>query len=214
MASSAYLTGRRRYQRPQGMLWSNNPGTLQDGLYIPQGFEVGADFSGALANEFLITSDDNRSPMDFAFERLESRKRMINGRMRSYHIADKLRITVSWDLLPSRSYALDPNFAVATAGQAVAGRSSQYKTLAEYTSDGGAGGVDLLSWYESHTGPFWVFLAYDKYSNFPEGEGKYGHLDQYNEVMEMYFADFSYSVVKRGGNNFDFWNVSLTLEEV
>ena len=43
MATAAYLTGRRRYQRPQALLWAENPGTLQDGLYIPTGFEIGAD---------------------------------------------------------------------------------------------------------------------------------------------------------------------------
>jgi hypothetical protein len=213
MTSAAYMSGRRRYQRPQGMLWSNNPGTLQDGFYFPQGYEVNADYSGALENEFLILSDNNRSPIDFSFDRIESRKRMINGRMRSYHIADKLKITISWDMLPSRSYALDPNFEIDNENGRL-GKSQLTNTSLEYTTDGGAGGVDMLDWYESHTGPFWVFLAYDKFSNFPDGEGKYGHLNKYNEVMEMYFADFSYSVVKRGGSNFDFWNVSLTLEEV
>lgn len=210
MTSAAYMSGRKKYQRPQAMLWSNNPGTLQNGLYIPQGYEIGANYSGELENEFIILSDDNRSPIDFSFERIESRKRMVNGRMRSYHIADKLKFTVSWDMLPSRSYALNPNFSV--SGNTV-GKSAMAKTSLEYTTDGGAGGVELLDWYENHSGPFWVYLSYDKYSNFPDGEGKYGHLGQYNEVVEMYFADFSYSIVKRGGTNFDFWNISVTLEE-
>jgi hypothetical protein len=30
----------------------------------------------------------------------------------------------------------------------------------------------------------------------------------------MYFTDFNYTVVKRGGSNFDFWNITVTLEEV
>jgi hypothetical protein len=32
--------------------------------------------------------------------------------------------------------------------------------------------------------------------------------------MQVYFADFNYTVVKRGGNNHDLWNISVTLEEV
>jgi hypothetical protein len=32
--------------------------------------------------------------------------------------------------------------------------------------------------------------------------------------MEVYFADFNYTVVKRGGANHDLWNISVTLEEV
>ena len=63
-----------------------------------------------------------------------------------------------------------------------------------------------------------MYLAYDKYSNFKtSGEitnASYGHLAQYNEVIQVYFADFNYSVVRRGGSNFDLWNISATLEEV
>ena len=42
MATSAYLTGRKRYSRPQSILWANNAGTLSNGLYVPNGIEVGA----------------------------------------------------------------------------------------------------------------------------------------------------------------------------
>ena len=43
MATAAYVSGRKRYQRPQGVLWSENAGTLVDGLYVPSGPEIGAD---------------------------------------------------------------------------------------------------------------------------------------------------------------------------
>ena len=43
MTTSAYMSGRKRYQRPQAALWSNNAGTLTGGLYVPNGYEVGAD---------------------------------------------------------------------------------------------------------------------------------------------------------------------------
>jgi hypothetical protein len=42
MATAAYMTGRKRYQRPEAILWSNNSGTLTSGLYVPNGYEVGA----------------------------------------------------------------------------------------------------------------------------------------------------------------------------
>jgi hypothetical protein len=58
MATAAYLTGRRRYQRPQAILWSENPGTLVDGIYLPTGYEVGADTGDetdeSLFNQFMI----------------------------------------------------------------------------------------------------------------------------------------------------------------
>lgn len=213
MANEAYMLGRKKYQRPQAMMWSDNSGTLVDGLYVPNGFEVnsdpGSETNEDLFDQFLILSDDNRTPLDFKPTRIENRKRMVNGRMRSYHIADKLTLSTSWDMLPSRSYYLRPNFSQET------GKSdySNYRSL-EYTTDGGAGGVDILDWYENHKGSFWVYLAYDKHSAFGNNDSAYGHLSKYNQLVEMYIADFSYSVVKRGGSNHDFWNVSVTLEEV
>ena len=215
MATAAYMTGRRRYQRPQALLWSENAGTLVSGLYVPTGYEIGATVpegtSDSLIDQFLILSDHNRGELQFTPVRIEQRQRTINGRMRSYHIADKLNMSVSWNNLPSRAYYQDAAFDSA-------GTSDYKNTTGEFTADGGAGGVELLSWYENHQGPFWMYLAYDKYSNFPvDGEitdASYGHLAQYNQIMQVYIADFNYSIVKRGGTNHDLWNISVTLEEV
>lgn len=210
MATSAYLTGRRRYQRPQAILWSENPGTLTNGIYVPNGYEVGQISEGALDSEldqFLILSDHNRAPMDFHPQRIEQRMRTVNGRMRSYHIADKMSMSVSWTMLPSRAYY--------TVAEYDANGISPYKNeTGEFTSDGGAGGAQMLEWYKNHKGSFWMYLAYDKYTNFGSDQPAFGHLAQYNEIVEVYITDFNYSVVKRGGNNFDLWNISVTLEEV
>ena len=88
----------------------------------------------------------------------------------------------------------------------------------EFTTDGGAGGVELLDWYKNHNGSFWVYLSYDKYTNFEDNpdtpqDERFNNTNKYNEIIEVFFSDFNYSVVKRSGLNFDFWNVSLTLEE-
>jgi hypothetical protein len=211
VATAAYLTGRRRYQRPQALLWSENAGTLVDGVYLPTGFEIGAEVPAetdeALLDQFLVLSDHNRGELQFNPTRIEQRQRTINGRMRSYHIADKLTMNLSWNNLPSRSYYQDPSFNSS-------GVSPYKNTNGEFTADGGAGGVELLDWYENHPGPFWIYLAYDKYSNFGKDDAAFGHLAQYNQIMEVYFADFSYAVTKRGGSNHDLWNISVTLEEV
>jgi len=213
MSTSSYMIGRKKYGRPQAMLWSENSGTLTNGVYVPNGLEVGqnpgSETDTSVYNQFLTLSDDNRSQIDFNFTRIETRERMINGRMRSYHIADKLTLTTSWSMLPSRSYFNVPDFNPTTGKSPHAGSNNL-----EYTTDGGAGGVELLDWYENHKGPFWVYLAYDKYSNFGKDSDAYGHLAQYNQLIQMYFSDFSYNVVKRGNNNFDFWNISVVLEEV
>jgi len=212
MATAGSLTGRRKYQRPQAVLWSNNPGTLTGGIYLPDGYEVGSDVPGGtdpdLIDQFIILSDHNRNEISFGVQRIEQRQRTINGRMRSYHIADKMQIGLSWNLLPSRGFFQNAEFNINT------GISPYQNNDQEYTADGGAGGVEILDWYNSHPGPFWMFLAYDNYSNFGDDNEAFTHLNQYNEVIQVYFSDFKYSVVKRGGNNFDMWNISVTLEEV
>lgn len=196
MAIAAYLEGRKKYQRPQGLLFSDNPGYIDNGLYVPEGNEF---------SEFIILSDDNRQPIDFRANRIESRKRMINGRMRSYHIADKVSISCSWDMLPSRSSSSPERFEV-TTGESILGDD-----VTSYTTDRGAGGVEILDWYNNHQGSFWVFLAYDQYKNFDDDYSKMG---QYNEIVEVFFDSFEYTIASRGGSTHDFWNISFTLEEV
>ena len=230
MATTSYMSGRKKYTRPQAMLWADNQGALVDGSYIPNGYEINSQVEEGsnpnLANQFMILSDDNREPIDFSTERIENRERMINGRMRSYHIADKLSISTSWSMLPSRSFSENPNFNfedgssdLNAKGIRDSGGDESFTELPnltifseQYTTDGGAGGAELLEWYENHKGSFWVYLAYDKYTNFEED--KYSKLQSYNQVIEMFINDFSYSIVKRGGSNHDFWNISVNLEEV
>lgn len=217
MATSNYLSGRKKYQRPQALLFSEEQGTFEDGVFLPTGFEIGAaNPTGTpeeLRDKFIILSDDNRNNIDFKSIRIEKRERMINGKMRSYHIADKRSVSVSWSMLPSRSFSSNPDFVLSagTSTKFLSGHPSLPDS--SYTTDGGAGGSEILDWYENHKGPFWVFLAYDKPSSLPNSENKYAHLAQYNEVIEMYITDFSYSVVKRGSFNHDFWDISITLEE-
>jgi hypothetical protein len=217
MATADYIRGRGKYGRPQAMLWSENSGTLENGFYVPLGYEKGfaedliPPNMNSIVNSFIILSDHNRSAISFKPTRIEQKQRMINGRMRSYHIADKVQISTSWNLIPSRSYISDPNF----EGNGL----SEYTDdqTRQYTIDGGAGGVEMLDWYENHTGSFWVYLSYDKYENFTTVQNisnKYTNLDKYSQILEMYITDFSYSVEKRGRSNHDLWTVSVTLEEV
>jgi hypothetical protein len=236
------------------MLWADNPGKLEGGLYVPKGLEVGQTTpenatEEDLLHEFMILSDDNRSPLQFNSVRIEKKERMINGRMRSYHVADKLELSTSWSMLPSRSFSEFPGFDEygrardlvtsvdhdnnpatpnklleksidhdgnpSTPNQFVQQYSgSPYYKDQQYTSDGGAGGLELLDWYSSYKGSFYVYLAYDKYIDFSDTDpAKYSKLGQYNEILEMYISSFSYSVEKRGGSNHDLWNISVSLEE-
>jgi hypothetical protein len=218
MASNSYITNRKKFHRPQAMLWSENPGTLTNGIYIPDGYEVGTNPESitdmSLADQFIVLSDHNRGPLDFKPTRIDRKERMINGRMRSYHIADKLTLSVSWSKLPSRSYAIFPDFDPTTGKSDMAGvygRSSGADQ--EYTVDGGAGGVDILNWYENHEGSFWVYLAYDRPDNFEGQPNQYGRLTQYNQIVEMFISDITYTVDSRSNNQGDLWNITVSLEE-
>jgi hypothetical protein len=128
--------------------------------------------------------------------------------MRSYHVADKLRLDISWDMIPSKSYKADPQ--INDIGQAATAGL-------EYTVDGGAGGAEIKEWYDNHTGSFWMLLSYDNYKDLPDsGTDPYSALaiTRYTQAVEVYFADFKYSVQKRTAGNYDFWNISVSLEEV
>lgn len=192
-----YMLGRMKWARPQAMLWSNNYGTLSDGWFLPIGTEN---------EDFIIISDHNRKEINITQERIENRRRMINGTMRSYHTADKLTISTSWDNLPSRAFSTDVSWD--NSGNLIPSITG----TTEYTVDGGAGGVQLVDWYELHPGPFYCFLSYDNYSNF--NSDKYNHLNQYSQVLHVYFSSFEYTISKRGGTNHDLWNIAITLEEV
>jgi hypothetical protein len=151
------------------MLWSNNAGTTVEDeetgeiFYFPLGNEIGSSaYSPEDDNEFLILSDHNRGEIGFSNNRIESRERMVNGRMRSYYVADKLSVSTSWDMLPSRAYELYPSFN--SNGQALTVDSveiggdvkpvkpsgSPYYKDQQFTVDGGAGGADMLEWYEKY----------------------------------------------------------------
>ena len=128
---------------------------------MPNGYEKGFDplYENDMQpkDAFIILSDHNRSPIDFKPIRIEQKQRMINGRMRSYHNSDKMVISTSWAMLPSRAFSSRANFNQST------GISEYTDTADQYTADGGAGGSEMYKWYKDHTGPFWVFLSYDKF---------------------------------------------------
>jgi hypothetical protein len=235
LAEELYLASRKPSSRarPQAVILADGYTYKEDaGIYIPSGTEI---LSNGTSDSFLILSDDNRAPIDVSKERIENRRRMTNGKMRSYHIADKLSLSLSWSMLPSRSFSKSPEFESVTDDDAYAlGKpttlttsftnddknvspiklsGSRYTEDQQYTTDGGAGGVELLDWYENHPGSFYVLLSYDKYNDF-SGASKYTRLGNYTQVVEVMFADFGYSINKRGGTNHDMWDISFTLEEV
>lgn len=208
---------RWEYTRPNFISLSENQGryfvndvvgsTNVSRLWLPEGVEN---------EDFVILSDHNRSTAPFTTERIGTRKRMINGDMRAYHVADKLSVTLSWDDIPSRAYSTIGGYADWV---------NDPRRCAKFTVDGGAGGVEMLNWHNRHKGSMWAFFSFD-------GVGTDSvHNDVvfrgYGRVYEMMITDFEYEVNRRSGgwtikNKYgqdetlflDMWNVSMTLEEV
>ena len=211
MASSSYRNGRWNLnslpKRPQAIAWSKTYGTKDTHISISGATTLVP--TGVEYEDFIILSDDNRQPIQYSCERIENRKRTINAKMRSYHVADKLRISLNWEMLPSRAFNKNPEFSASTGKPTAA-------NLTQYTSDGGAGAEEMRNWYNNNPGSFWVMIAADRYSNMLDenDDPQFNRLGEYNELVEVYFASFDLTVVKRGRNTYDFCNVSVTLEEV
>ena len=210
MATQQYMNNRKRYSRPQAVLFADNAPVFLNGVARPPGFELSSEYGATdiSENSFIILSDHNRAPINISSNRFENRQRMVNAQMRSFYVSEKRTIELGWERLPSRAYALNPDFSQST------GISDLTKTTDEYTADGGAGGAEILAWYQTHRVPFWVYLSYDNFASSGYEDTDYGKLANYTDFYFMYITSFNYSIEKRGADNFDMWNVSITLEEV
>jgi hypothetical protein len=144
---------------------------------------------GTAGTNFIYLTDDNRSELQVAIERIEFKKRMINGRMRSYHVADKKAFSVNWKDLPSVKAELSESRFISGAS-------------------GWASCQEMLEWHQDHTESFYLTLVYDTPEASPSVPLKYS-LETYN----VFFEDFSYVVKKRGATH-DLWDIRMTLVEV
>jgi len=139
-------------------------------------------------NTTLKLSDHNRQPVSIQTNRIEKQQRMANGTLRKFFIADKKSINVTWNMLPS---------------------------LSTFTADGGYGAIDLRSFYEGTAAK--ASGALSGRSNFDVTLVYGGTATQ---TLNMVFTSCSFELVKRnvkqvsGDTAQEFWNVSLSLEEV
>lgn len=138
-------------------------------------------------------TDHGRSPLSENTERIGIDKRMADGTLRRQFIGVKRKWTVNWENLPSVN--------TVTAG---------YKT-----ADGGMSGDDIENFYYATPGKFRMVLrrgsAIDKVAPNPADSAlPYEDADFY--IVNVMLTDFNKEVRKRG--RVDFWNVSVSLEEV
>ena len=138
-------------------------------------------------NSNIKLSEHNRQPVSISTTRIEQSKRMSNGTFRKFFIADKQEIYVSWNMLPSFS---------------------------TFTVDGGYGAVDLKSFYEGTDA---------KSAGALSGQSTFDVSINYGSVtrqLEMMFTGCSFEIVRRnvkektGDTPQEFWNVSISMEQV
>lgn len=115
-------------------------------------------------------TDHNRSELQVNVDRIETSKRMANGTMRKYVVADKRKFSTSWDNLPHNK---------------------------DWTVDGFWGTKEMETFYNNNAGQFTLRLTM--------GDGTL-------ETYDVVFTGFSKDLGKRG--EFDFWQVSVEMEEV
>lgn len=138
-------------------------------------------------NSTFKLSEHNRQPISLSKNRIEKQLRMNNGTLRKFYVADKEAISVSWIKLPS---------------------------FYDYTIDGGYGALNLKAFYDGTAAK--ASGALSGRSSF-DVSIKYGNE---TKIMEMVFTSFSLEMVNRNVKQAsadpaqEFWNVSLTLEEV
>jgi hypothetical protein len=126
------------------------------------------DFQGG---EVLYLTDDNREPLQITPQRIEFKRRMIDGTMRSHYVADKDEYSTSWSDIPSR----------------------KNNGSVQITSDNFGAGNDIKSWYEENTGDFWILLIYDTNSS--------DNISVSAEKVNVFFNSFAFSVSTRGELN-------------
>lgn len=157
---------------------------------------TGTGTNWTLGSDYLYLTDDGRDSVQIEPRRIESRQQMINGRTRSYYVADKRIFSTSWSNIPSRSRE------GATGGDRK--YISEYEKRAEGFSIKYGAGQDIKKWYDTYTGSFWMLLIYD--GTFSSG------VSASVEKYEVFFDSFNFDIVKRGQFN-DLWNVSISLAE-
>lgn len=182
----ANVTISQKWTRPSLMIFSDSEPSAS---VASAGIWDIAGIAGAM-DGYIYLSDDNRSDLQVSVDRIEYKRRMINGRMRSYHVADKRSYSVSWQSFPSSNLYISEN-------------KNSY-------SAAWAAGQEIVNWYNAHPDSFWMLLVYDTPN--PQGSGSIP-LKYEIEKRNVFFESFSYNVITRGTLH-DHWDMSMSLVEV
>lgn len=132
-------------------------------------------------------TEHNRQPLSIAKNRIQKTQRMSDGTLRKFFIAEKREFSTSWNMLP---------------------------TFSNMTVDGGYAKSEIESFYNTSKGQgtFKIKIVYGKEQTSPYAER--------SEVVTVSLTSCSFELVKRNvkakGSDpaQEFWNISLSMEEV
>jgi hypothetical protein len=140
-----------------------------------------------------MITDHGRQPLTEKIERIGTDKRMANGTLRRFYVGIKRSWDVTWQNIPSTN--------TVTGGYS--------------TADGGYSGEQIQAFYNANQGKFRLVLKRGSaigLSTPNPAESALPYQDQNFYICNVMFTDFSKDVVRRG--SVDFWNITLTMEEV
>lgn len=161
------------------------PGNIYPSYDLAAGRTWPIQHAERLIPTFRRVTEHNRGPLTLDINRIEQSTRMANGTLRKYFIADKLNISVSWDMLPS---------------------------FRNETVDGGWAAEDIKNFYESSAGklPFRIQINPTVFNPTLITDLTKALAEDYTYTVMFTSADFT--VVKRGLQTY--WNVTIALEQV
>ena len=151
-------------------------------------FSVSGSATGSATGTILATADHfmtdhNRQPVQESNEKIENAKRMANGLMRKYVIANKKSFSVSWTMIP--------------------GLSSQ-------TVDGYLGAIALRDLYINNYGKSMTLSLYA--GSISSATRAKGLLPAATNTYTVFINDFNATINKRLGD-VDYWDASISFEE-
>jgi len=191
---------------------------------IGSGISIGVFPSNSISNPpaasaagWYDLTDHNRQSINISFEPIQREKRMANGYMRKYVIAQKRNVSVNWDMVPS---------VASVQTQIITGSSGLGNVISNLTVDGRAGGAWLKEFYENNVFiPIWIKITHStasstgnytngfiptasvytslmnsaSYFSYPTVSSNIGKplLPKQPEIFFGYMTDFSYNVQKR-----------------
>lgn len=161
-------------------------------MSLPLGSLVYFDISTNSTPDWKALTEHNRQPISISTNRIQRVNRMSNGALRKFFVAEKREFSLSWNMLPSFS---------------------------NLTVDGAWGKEEISDFYEGPKGQqtFKMKLVYGKNQTAPYATRE--------EIITVSFTSCSFELVKRNVKDWnvatqsltpaqEFWNVSLSVEEV